>query len=274
MVSKSVLVTGAFGRIGSQLVEPLVMAGYMVWTPTRTILDLTSTGSTDEFFAEYGPFDVIIHAAADGCKDVTDPDESIYRNNIRMMENLLSNKDSWSQLINLGSGAEFDASRPITNFRELEVWNSHPELPYARSKNHINRRLRFFDIENPDKRITTLRIFAVIDESQRIFEKLKACKESGERVVIYDDRYFDYLGLDDLGLIIKHLIDMPEPPIDVNAVYNRKYLISEVAKLYDADLVFDIHTTGENNYTGNSDVLDSLNLPLLGLEASVRKLYE
>jgi hypothetical protein len=67
---------------------------------------------------------------------------------------------------------------------------------------------------------------------------------------------------------------MPEPPIDVNAVYNRKYLISEVAKLYDADLVFDIHTTGKNNYTGNSDVLDSLNLPLLGLEASVRKLYE
>lgn len=270
---KQLLITGSSGRIGSHLMVQLVEAGYDVWIPNRQLLDLTSMDSTNEFFAEHGPFDVIVHCAAVGCADVSDPDETILRDNTRMMENILSNKSSWTQLINLGSGAEFDTRQSIDEFRELEVWNCHPDTPYGRSKNYINRRLRFFDIENPDKRITNLRIFAIVDDQQRLFKRLACCKSIPETMHISSDRYFDYFGLDDLGTVIQHLIETDTPPIDINAVYAKKYLISEVASMY-AGVEIVIDSTGTNNYTGNSDILNSLNLPLLGLEASVRKLYE
>jgi nucleoside-diphosphate-sugar epimerase len=271
--NKQILVTGASGRIGSHLVEQLTEAGHDVWFPKRRLMDLTSIDSTREFFAEHGPFDVIVHCAAAGCADVQDPDESIFRDNMRMVENILNNKDSWTQLINLGSGAEFDTRQSIDEFRESEVWNCYPDTPYGRSKNYINRRLRFFDIENADKRITNLRIFAIVDDQQRLFKRLVCCRSVPETMHIVNDRYFDYFGLDDLGTVIQHLIKTDTPPIDINAVYAQKYLISQVAALY-AGVEIGIDSTGTNNYTGNSAVLDSLNLPLLGLEASVRKLYE
>jgi nucleoside-diphosphate-sugar epimerase len=273
MASKQILVTGATGRIGSHLVQQLAEAGYDVWMPNREFMDLTSMDSTHKFFTENGPFDVIVHCAAAGCADVADPDESILRDNTRMMENILSNKDSWTQLINLGSGAEFDTRQSIDEFKESEIWNCLPDTPYARSKNYINRRLRMFDIENADKRITNLRIFAIVDDQQRLFKRLATCKSIPETMRIIDDRYFDYFGLDDLGTVVQHLITTDTPPIDINAVYTNKYLISQVAALY-AGVEIVIDSTGTNNYTGNSAVLDSLNLPLLGLEASVRKLHE
>lgn len=275
MASKNVLITGSTGRVASYLIEPLVKNNYIVWLPRRDILDLTDADNVAAFFAEHGYFDVIIHAASAGCQDVTDPDMEIFNTNIRMIENLITNANSWGQLINFGSGADMDTTRSIDRFTENEYYESMPKFPYGKSKRYITERLRILDAsEKGAKRITNVRIFGVIDSKQRIFQRLLECHETGTPINIFEDREFDFFSLDDLATLLIHLIEADQVPVDINAVYAEKYLISDVAKIYSqyhpVDIVID--STGGLNYTGDGTVLQQLNLPLKGLVESVRTL--
>jgi hypothetical protein len=82
------------------------------------------------------------------------------------------------------------------------------------------------------------------------------------------DRYVDYISLEDFGIIVQHHVNNITINKDINCVYPKKYLLSEIFNLFQ-----DIHGvttqlsvigTDLKNYTGSADRLSQLKLPLKG----------
>ena len=170
--------------------------------------------------------------------------------------------------INIGSGAEFDRRTSINNIKEQELVNATPLESYSFVKNTIARmckdRTNFF----------TLRLFGCFDSSEpdfRLFKKFKTNKH-----IDIQDKYFDFISACDFATIVDYYIKNTGP-YDINCVYPQKFLLSEqlrtFAKFHVPDGIISCKMEQGPAYTGDGSRLQQLNLPLLGLEESIRR-YE
>jgi len=263
-----ILLTGGTGFIGRYLRHHLK---HDVVAPASKEIDLLDLNSVTEFLKSQ-QFDAVVHCAVVGRESVYAIDPKIEENNLRMFYNLAVNREHYSKFINIGSGAEFDIDTDICEASEEEIWTRNPKHSYGRSKNAIAK----FAQTIPN--FYNLRIFGCFDssESDNRLLKLFAKKcQLNEPLLIPKDRLFDMVSAQDLLTVVEAVLAKQIHDNNLNIVYNKKYHLSEIVKMYaqlhnlDSKLI-QVSGHETNSYTGNGNRLNQYQLPLLGLEQSLK----
>jgi len=260
-----IVITGSNGFIGSYLVKYYTEFGHNIIPLHRGVCDLEDAQSVKKFFND-NRCDVVIHAALYGREQVHSEDAQLYERNILMYENLVSNRDRFQKFINFGTGMEYDTQRDIKYADEDDIFYVEPAAFYARAKNTISRSMANYES------FYNLRLFGIAhySEGNRFFNRLL----TESQFTISEDREYDYFNLEDLPQVIDLVLDNKIKHKAINCVYEQKYKLSELAKLFcdikglDYNKV-SITNNGQKNYTGDNAKLASYNLPLLGIELAM-----
>ena len=261
-----ILITGAGGFLGHYLAQEL--AEFDVHAFSRQQLNLADANAVQQHFscAEY---DAVIHCGAAGRNTPLAEDWNIVSNNLASVINLMTHRHKFGQLINIGTGAEFDVSNAIDLAQEDEIFSRNPRQSYGLSKNMIARYLS----EQPN--CFTLRLFGCFDSSEDDRRLLKKCRSviSGGNQFDIQDRPFDMISAQDFAVIVRAVLNKKIAHRNINCVYYKKYYLSETLKIFceaqglNSEL---INVSGQGAcYTGNGDILNKYQLPLLGLEKSL-----
>jgi len=253
-----IAVLGSQGFVGSRLTEYLGKK-HTVLPLSRVEVDLLNPKIIKSWLQQHRP-DVVINSAA-----TMSNNDSVYdtRNNFGLFMNFHSYRDLFGKFINLGSGAEFDRIRGIDRVSESDVFDFIPSDSYGFGQNMKSR------VSAVTDNFYTIRIFNCFGAGEiatRIFPKALAGKEP----MRVHDRYFDYFSIQDLCTVVEDCIDRTWTVKDVNAVYMKKYKISQVLEMFcelnNLPKDFEIISTSNINYTGDGLKLNSLSIPLQGLE--------
>lgn len=265
MDRKTLLITGGNGFIGSFL-QNYYTSRFNIYAPSHSVLDLTNTQSVNKFFEQH-QVDYVIHCALAGRDRINAVDPDLVTANLEMFTNLWRNRYRFKKLINMGTGNEFDTSTNISCADESVLYDHLPVASYGYAKNVIAR------IVNSTPGFFNLRLFGVFhhtESDKRFFKRLLHATDATP-FRIFQDHYFDFINLEDLALVIDRILHNDINDHDINIVYNQKRLLSEHAALF-ADMHgipqsrIIVEHTGENNFTGNSSVLDSYQFEFKGLE--------
>lgn len=257
---------GSRGFIGSNIVHRYKDL-HELHLPTRDTIDLLDSDQVKKYLKQHN-FDVVINCAA------SFGDQSLLadtRNNLGIFLNFYHHSDLFGKFINTGSGAEFDLSTDINCADEDSIFDCIPNDSYGFGHNVKSRMCR--NKEN----FYTLRIFGCFgknEKSSRLFSKLTYVKDT---FMIDQDRYFDYISVHDLITILDYYVYNNCKIKDVNCVYKEKLLLSEVVNKFKEahNLSTELRTSSRHskNYTGNSYLLESLGIPLDGLDHGIKNYY-
>lgn len=271
-----ILITGASGYIGSYLVAQLATK-YDIVGINRLELDLTDRVAVKKFLAN-GKFDAVVHSAVQGRDVPRSINPAIMYNNLQMFFNLADHNDLYGKFINLGCGAEFDVDVSCESVTESMIFEQYPKTSYGASKNIISRTCS--NLPNA----VTLRMFGCIDATEATHKKLPALQRFIRSLKYYDpdgwaldnDRLFDWFSLHDISVVVDAVLQGQVPYKDMNLVYEQKYLISEFLQLYCKVHNLDpnslrTNSTSTTHHTGDGSKLASCNLPLWGLERSLKE---
>lgn len=261
-----ILITGAGGFLGQYLAKEL--ADYDVCAFSRQQLNLADASAVQQHFS-VASYDAVIHCGAAGRNTPMAEDWNIVSNNLASVINLMTHKQKFRQLINIGTGAEFDVSNPIDCAKEDEIFLHNPKQSYGLSKNIIARYL------TEQSNCFTLRLFGCFDSSEddrRLLKKFHSVVGSGNRFDI-QDRFFDMISATDFTTVLRAVLNRKIAHRNINCVYAQKRRLSEILSVYcdkhglDSSL---INVTGAGpSYTGNGEILSNYRLNLIGLEQSL-----
>jgi len=257
-------IIGANGFIGGRLYRHFAPK-YSVTAITRQTVDLLDFYQLQSYLIAH-KFDCLILSASTMKNETSD-----LKNNLGIITNLLLNRSKFGKLINLASGAEYDRQRDINKFDETELFNSIPIDYYGLSQNLRSR----ICLSTPN--FYNLRIFNCFGLNEiktRIFPKFILAENE---FTIYNDRYFDYFSIQDLGIVIDHYICNDKIYKDINCVYKEKYLISEVLtkfkEIHQISTSINVSNTVSNNYTGDGTKLANMHLDIAGLEHGLKNYF-
>jgi GDP-L-fucose synthase len=270
-----ILITGGSGFVGKSLINAL-KEEHEIYSPLSSELDLTNNQQVKSYF-QNKYFDIIIHCAIRG-GNRTQPDttETLYQN-LSMFFNLMDNASRFDKLFNFSSGAEYDRRTPV-NFISNNLEKSYPLDYYGMSKNIISRLLK------SNIRYYNFRIYGVfgINEEDRRFIKSNLLKiKQNQPIEIHQDRFFDFIYIDDLISIIKYYISNPTYPLnnEIELVYSHKYKLSNLSELIKKVTKSKININIINSKLGNSytgsriGVEDIGGFNVKGLKAGIKKMW-
>ena len=273
----NVLVTGANGFVGSNIIN-ILSNKFSFFRGTRQTIDLYSISNIKKYLDD-NKIDSIIHCAVEGGNRTSVDQSSVFYNNLLIYENLIHFRYRVNHFINIASGAEFDRRNDLIKYDEKQLFNNVPIDFYGLSKNIIAKSV----LQNNG---TNLRLFGCFNynELQSRFMKgnIDAYIKNTE-MIIHQDRYMDFIYIDDLAQTIEFVLNQQCYTDDINMVYENKYKLSELANyinnLSEKKIKINILNSGMNlSYTGDGAKLQSLNLPLTGLFNGIincyNKLYE
>ena len=200
-----VCVLGSNGFVGNNLLKDTNWIGV-----TRCELDLTDQHAVEKHFNEH-KYDVVIHCAVVGGSRLKLDDGDVAYKNILMFENVV--RVFKGKLIYLSSGAALRGNPPTD--------------PYGLSKWVIDRRIE--TIPNA----YSLRIWGCYGPGELPSRFSAVCKREGH-VVIDQDRYFDFIDIEDVRKIVKEYVNGNKIKKECNLVYIEKLLLSQWAEKFDA----------------------------------------
>jgi GDP-L-fucose synthase len=262
-----IAILGARGFLGSYLTEFLFHNHYVMPVYRETV-DLENFFAVDNWLLENKPDVVVNCAISGGGKNVNDINYSDVQRNLNMFFSFYNSSRNF-KYINIGSGAEFDRSKNITNAWEHAIFDNTPIDTYGFSKNVIAKAVLKRD------NFYTLRLFGCFDASEPDIRVFKKFKRDGK--ITIEDKYFDMISAEDFGRIVEYFCKNSPTVNDVNCVYETKTLLSEQLKLFAKYHVphGSITTLVKEgrNYSGYGAALAGLSIPLLGLEESIKR-YE
>jgi nucleoside-diphosphate-sugar epimerase len=265
-----ILITGGNGNIAKIIKNKL---SYLddITNLGRTELNILSYEAIKSYL-ETNEFDILIHTAIIGGRRTKDDPEDTVEKNVEMFDNLMKFSDRFKMIINLDSAAIYDRSTDILNRSENQL-KSIPEDKYGKSKYLIYKKsLEYSNVYN-------LRLFNIFHTNEEKDRFIKACfiaRNNNTIFTINEDKYFDFFYELDFIKVIKYYIqNYPNLEKTVNICYEKKYKLSEIAKLIinNHDNIKIINQTSINNYTGNNNLLKKYNIEFLGLEENL-KIYD
>lgn len=266
-----ILITGGNGFIGSYLKKYLSIH-HEITAPSSKELDLTDNDAVGKFFKDQR-FDVVIHSAVSGRNNVMDNSSDACGEIFSMFENLIEHSQHYNKFIQFGSGAEFGLDKTINDAHEDDILACFPQESYGLGKNFIARVVRV--VPN----FYNLRVFSCFDPSEpdnRLIAKFKKTVEAGQVFEIDQDRYVDFISLQDIAIVVDAVLNNQITDNDINVVYQNKFLVSEILKKYcevngiDTDRII-VTGISDKNYTGNGDRLAKYNLKLEGIIPTLQR---
>lgn len=252
-----VAILGSSGFLGT-IIKTKFTNKYQVIPITRKELDLLDFNSVSSWLDLNRPEVVINCATVGGREDADEFNYSEAKNNISIFLNFYNNSNKFGKFINIGSGAEFDKNQNIENAKEDEIFIKSPNGSYGYSKNLISRLCR------EKTNFYTLRLFGCFHHTEPQFRLFKKYNKNPN--ILIEDRKFDYISAEDFLIILEYSINNKLEFRDINCVYEQKISISEIIRNFNEPKNI---LLSSKNYTGDGSKLNSLNLPLLGLKASI-----
>lgn len=202
-----VCVLGAAGFVGKNLLRDTNWTGV-----TRQDLDLTDQKAVENYF-KYNNFDVVIHCAVIGGSRLRSDDGDVIYKNLLMFENVV--RIFTGKIIYFSSGAALRGNPPTD--------------PYGLSKWLIDRRIETLP------NAYSLRIWGCYGPGEPSTRFSAVCKKEGH-VVIKQDRYFDFIDIEDVRKIVWEYVRIENTRKDkeYDFVYPEKLLLSQWAEKFGA----------------------------------------
>jgi len=211
----TILLTGASGFVGKNLVEFFKNDEYEVLAPDIGVLDLRDQAAVANFLAD-NQIDTIVHCATT-LRIATDYPESVCEDNLRMFFNLLRAKKTGTKLINFGSGSEYSRAFWHEKMDESFFGQHIPADSHSFSKYLISKYIE----DSHDPNLLTLRIFGIYgkyEDHRYKFISNAICKNLLQMpIVINQNVCYDYLYINDFYKIVKYFIDHDVPRRAYNA---------------------------------------------------------
>jgi len=268
-----ILITGGNGNI-SKMLKNKLFPKHNITSISRSEFDLLNYKELEKYLSDK-EFDILIHTAITGGRRTEIETGDVVYKNLLMFENLIKFENKFKLIINFDSGAIYDRSTDINNRKEYEL-NTIPCDYYGFSKYLIyNRSLQYDKIIN----FRIFNIFHLNEEPNRFIKSCFLAKKNNTPVTIFQNKYFDFVYENDFTKIVDYYIDnlinLNKLPKTINISYQKKYKLSEIAELIldNKDLIQIDDDTLKYNYYGDGSLLNSLDIPLDGLESSI-KTYE
>jgi len=279
MTNKKILFTGGNGFIGRQIIPLIEGAGYDVVRPRSTQVRLEVDEEVATLFSDGQHYDAIIHAAIVGGRRDVDDDWGVMHTNLNMFETLYKYIDHTDMFINLDSGASYGRPAPVPEPSPEDFGKVIPGDPYGFSKYIIAKRVL------ADPKGVNLRIFGCFgehEESTRFFSTNINRYIDHQPIQLVKDRKMDFIYADDLYKIIKYYLDATDYPShvcftrDVNCVYDRKYMLSDIAEMINCLSSYKVDIQSEGQYPVFPYAGKANKLPIMydGLANGIRKVYE
>ena len=248
------LLIGANGFVGSNIYS-LLHDHYNITTiGSADKVDFSDLNRVDNLLKDLRP-DVVINCLTYGQKQTNGDMALEVAKNTAMFYNFLHCQNSFAQYINIGSGAEFDRTKNIDLALELDIHKVMPTDSYGFAKNLIARA-----IQTVGEKFITLRLFGCFGKNEWSSRFLKRFCSAGDKFVIDNDRYFDYISVDDFVAIIKFTIDNRITGHDLNCVYDEKLKLSEILEMFCSihgiDKTYTVGNTSQFHYTANNQRLN------------------
>lgn len=276
MDKKTIFITGAGGFIGRNLTEQL-KEKYNLLTPGHRELDLLDEKAVNNFFKK-NKVDVVVNCAVIGGSRKEEHVESSLSGNLRIFFNLLKNKDKYKKMIHLGSGAEYDKSKPIINVKETDFGKIIPKDEYGFFKYICSKYIE------KEENIVSFRIFGLFGKyedfryrfiSNAIVNNLKELP-----ITLNQNVFFDYVYINDFVKIVDYFISHKVKHKFYNIGTGKKIDILTIAnkinKISNKKSKIEVKNTGLNNeYTcDNSRLMDELKkFSFTDFDKSLKELY-
>jgi GDP-L-fucose synthase len=249
-----ILITGTNGYIGKSLYNAL-KDKYEVTTITRQDFDLTAIQPMIEFFKDKY-FDVVLHCAIVGGSRLKEDNWEVMDINLCMYYNLIQCQAHYNKLINFGSGAEIHASSTPYGLSKLVIKNSISNIP------------NFYN----------LRVFGVFDENELDTRFIKANIKryiNKEPIIIYQDKYMDFIYMLDLVKIVEYYINNKGPK-EINCNYNKTFTLKETANVINNLNNYKVEIKIEQENFGDNYIDNYLHLEIdfIGLKQGIIETYK
>lgn len=200
---KSIFISGGSGFLGRNITEQL-QKKYKFYAPTHNELNLLDEEAVQKYFKTH-KIDVVIHAAKFGGTRKQDDSLEIANLNLKMFFNIVRNKKHFKKMIFLGSGGEYDHSRPLKGVKEEEFDKIIPNDIFFGLYKYICSKY----IEEADN-IINLRLFGIYgkyEDYEVRFISNAICKNIfGMPITIKQNVFFDYVYIDDFVKILDYFI--------------------------------------------------------------------
>ena len=217
-----ILVLGSTGFIGKNIFEYLKSRGYDVYAPNHSKIDALDEKSVLEVFDKVH-YDIVLNAL-----DRNGNDKNYFENRLRMFQNLAMHNDLYGKMIYFGSGAEYGRELPIHNIEESEIDRVIPKDTYGFCLQQMN------DYARKSENIYNFRLFGIFGKyelwNQRFISNAICKAMNGYPITIRQDRYMDYVYIDDLCKIGEWAINNTPKFHDYNAVSGKVYSLYELAE--------------------------------------------
>ena len=254
MTKKNILITGATGFIGKNLVEKL-KDKYNIIHPSHKVVDLLNKNNVDSLF-KTNKIDVVIHCASQKSHKAYSPYVGqVFRNNMQMFYNIIDNKSKFEKMIHLSSGAVYDSSKPVMSVKETSIGKNVPDDEYGYSKYIMEK---YIEGKDNDK-VISLRVFGVYgkheDYSIRFISKAICRLLLSQPVAINKERFMDFVYVNDLVDIIDKMINLKKLKYKSYNITNGDPV--SLSEIIDDNIPVDgsyyfIKGGLDNEYTGNN----------------------
>jgi len=276
-ISKTVFIAGSNGFIGKNIIEQL-KDKYNLLTPGHNQLDLLDEQAVSDFFNK-NKIDTVINCAVIGGSRKEEEVSSALYNNLKIFFNLLKNKNKYKKMIHLGSGAEYDKSKPMINVKESDFDRTIPQDEYGFFKYICSKYIE------KEKNIVCLRIFGLFgkfeDYRYRFISNAIVNNIKGLPITINQNVFFDYIYIDDFVKIvdyfISHNVKQKFYNIGTGIKIDLKTIAKKIIKISGKKSRIIIKNNGFNNeYTCNNERLVNKikSIKFLEFEVSLKILYK
>lgn len=265
-----VLVLGASGFLGRNITTNLRKSGYDVTPICRNDVDLSDFTEVFNLLHKYKVDNVINCTIPSGRDRINNISQEDFDEHFRIFLNFYNLSQLFQKFISIGSGAEFDRECDIFNANESDILSAVPIDLYGKLKNTIAR------ISSQHPKFYNLRMFGCFDKSENDSRFFKKLSNGGD--IIIQDKYFDFISVDDFCIVLDYCLNNDVMYKDINCVYTLKTTLTQIAamfkEIHKTPINIIVESTKNLNYTGNGGRLDSMKLPLKGLINSIKDYNE